>query len=644
MPVTLHYQVQYEVCALVFLLVVAARFFSIRRFPNRTNRLFGVILICAIADLSLDIVGAYTIMDAASVAPWVNYAVNTAFYALQIVFPALMMTYVLFCAGYNCRQEPCLQLLLLPAAVFLLLLLANFFDGCIFFVRTADGVNAYCRGSLFPLLYLGTAFYLVATVALVFFCRARLAALQRRTILAFILVVVAAVLIQYLFPELLLTGAAIAVAILMMFFTLQNPDEMLDAVSGTFNYNALMTYVDGTIARREPLRFLVADVGGIRRVNSDFGLLAGNEVLSLVGAFFQSLHPHAWVFRLMGTRFFLTVPEDADLRRLVTLLRARFEQSWTAAERELSLSVTVRFFDTPEVFGTPEELLRLIDEAYADVGADGWGRCRRISGDTLAASRRKAQIETALRAALQPGGEGLSLHYQPILDRKSGLFSCAEALLRLRAPELGDISPAEFIPIAEKSGLILRIDEFVLRAACAFLARNPEPERLEVNLSAAEFFRNPLDDITAIVSESGVDPMRLCFEVTETAATAHPDILSDFMTAMNRRGFCFALDDFGTGYANITQVCSLPFSIAKLDKIFLADDARTRALFDAMVDMFGRIGVFTVAEGVETRGQALRVEPRADYLQGFLYAQPMPEAEFTEFLKQQSRAAGAARR
>lgn len=625
------YHVEYELCALLFLFLVTRRFFSMRRFPSRSNNLFGTILICALADVALDIIGSCIVMHSGVFPDWINYMVNTVFYGLQIAFPALMLTYIVYTSGRTYRTNRSLLLWLAPACILFCLLLTNVFTHFFFYLVPTEDATLFQHGPLFITLYLGTLFYVFGTLVLTLHFRADLDRKIRSTIYRFISIIIIAIVVQFFFPEYLLTGVALALAIQMMFFTIQNPDDMLDLISGAFNYNAMMKYMDGVISRKSPLRFIIVDVDGIRRVNSAYGLSAGNEVFSCVGSFFNSLNANLWTFRMIGSRFLLASTREAGFQQAIFHICKRFEQSWKIDENELMLTAKVRYYDAPEHFSSPEEIIDLVDMVFSDAVACSWGQSMRIGNDLLILCRRWAQVEEAVREALKTRS-GLSLHFQPIYNVRSKRFSSAEALLRLESPTLGTISPSEFIPVAERSGLILQIDEFVLRKSCTFLAEHPEPELLELNLSAAEFHRNPCSRILSIVEECHADPGRICFEVTETAAIGHPENLSEFMHEMIRRGFRFALDDFGTGYANITQVTGLPFAIAKMDKMLLAEDAKTRVVFDSLIGMFSNIGISTVVEGVETPDHSARVSSRADYIQGFYYSKPMSEDEYCSFL------------
>ena len=638
----MYYILDYEICALIFLLIISVRFFEVRLFPNRQNKLFGIILYCAMIDLTLDIVGSITIEYAYMVPAWVNYAINTVFYSMQFIFPAIMMIYVIIMAGQYFFQKKKLLLLLLPAVFFELVLLTNLFTKLIFFVADVDGILVYTRGPWFNTLFLASAFYLVVTAWLTLKYRWQLKKKQFSTVFCFILIIAAAMLIQFFFPSYLLTGVAITIAILLMFFTLQNPEDMLDQVSGAFNYGAMMSFLNTQIIERRPLWLVSVHIAGLRSVNSSFGMRAGDLVLAQIGAFFHSMVPHLWVFRMISTRFLIIPTKEEEYQKVISLLEQRFHTPWRIddLEAEVMLSATVRHFDDADFFLTPEDVVNLLDVEFAEIGPDGWGSTKSIDTDLLQKIQTQIRIEEVMRQALKTG-EGFSLYYQPIFSLEEKCFHSAEVLLRLYHPEWGMIPPALFIPIAEKSGLILQIDELVIRAACAFIRQNSEAQLpglryLEINLSAAEFFQNAYQRVHGIVQECGVPPKTLCFEVTETVATVHQKFLADFMYDMNRAGYRFALDDFGTGYANIAQVASLPFSMVKLDRTLLvANEEKNCILFEELLPMFSHMKLQTVVEGVETEEQAKRAaDLRADYTQGFYYARPMPEEDFLHFLQQ----------
>lgn len=638
----MHYYVEYAVCALLFLIVITVRFFSMRRFPNAQNRLFGIILWLAILDLALDICGSLTIEHAADFPIWANYLINTVFYALQVVFPSIMVFYIIILRDGYWKNKKTIYFLFIPAALFLLLLLVNPFTHLVFSLPTVDGGTVYTHGPLFILLYLISLFYIFTALFITLKSRGSMQKKQITSICAFIFIIVTAVFIQYAYPAYLLTGVALTIAILMMYFNLQNPEDMLDIISGVFNYTAMMEFLNTRIAKGYQLWLVTADVGGIRRVNSAFGVSSGNEAFAEIGSFFNALEGNIWAFRMIGTRFLLVASTADEYRRTIDEIEDRFQSPWHISSSDVTLTVTIRYFSEWNFFRSPEDVVNLIDVAYSEIGTEGWGIKKRISTELLLGAKRNLVIESAIREALSTG-TGFYQVFQPIYDTRTQRFSRVEALLRLKSPALGPISPAEFIPVAEKTGLILQIDELVINKTCEFYSRNERDLRgaltcLNVNLSASEFYKNPSARLHGLIHEARVQPNLICFEVTETAATAHPGILAAFMSDMICRGYRFALDDFGTGYANLTRVISLPFETVKLDmSLLLQEDKKSSLLFAGMLDVFSKVGISTVVEGVESRMLSERVcALGADMIQGFYYARPLAEAELIALLKKQT--------
>ncbi|NCC69578.1 MAG: GGDEF domain-containing protein, partial [Clostridia bacterium] len=399
--------------------------------------------------------------------------------------------------------------------------------------------------------------------------------------------------------------------IMMMYFNLQNPEDMLDLISGVFNYIAMREFLDIRISKSRQLWLVAVDVGGIRRINSSFGVSVGNEIFAEIGKYFNALDGGFWPFRMFGTRFLIIADSPEDYQRAIEEIEERFQSPWLFHENEISLSVTIRYFSEWDFFKSPEDVVNLIDVAFAEIGAEGWGIKKRISTELLIKEKRRLTVETTIREALK-AGDGFSLRFQPIYSPVGQNFSHVEALLRLDCAEYGGVPPSEFIYVAEKTGLILQIDELVIKMACEFLIRNTHRLRglltqLNINLSAAEFYKNPSARIEGLIRELRIPPDLLCFEVTETAATSHPGTLAGFMSDMKIRGYHFALDDFGTGYANLSRVIELPFETVKLDRsLLLPQDERSGKLFANVLKMFSQIGISTVVEGVETAEQAER--------------------------------------
>lgn len=631
------YIVEYELCALLFLMLVKIQFFRKPRFPSQANRLFGFIMVCACVMVALDIVSAETIEASAKVPTWFNQVINLSCYGLQIVFPVLLPLYVLAMIGLLDLKKKKQLLLLLPAGVLLTALLFNPFTGLFFFF---DQAQVYHRGPWRIYLFIQGFYYFAATLIILRNFRDKIQKRQYKTIWAFVLIISAAMLFQAFHPRYLITGAAVCLAITMMHFALQDPGDMLEAMSGVFNYSALLLVLQDLLDQGKKFHLVAVDVDGVKQVNSMFGLLAGNEAIGQIGAFLLTGKGNPFVFRMIGTCFVVISFTDSDYQELLGRVESRFQKPWHISGSDMMISARVRHFSNNRFLITPGDVVSLLETAFYDQPVNDKFSME-IDESLLGSMRRQLAVEAALREALE-SGEGLRLYFQPIYSLEKKRFTKAEALLRFSHRELGEVSPAEFIPIAEKKGMAVKIDEWVVREACWVIQRYGLQTRfglesIEINLSAAGILHHNLPEkLIEITRTFGISPSFLSFEVTETAATVTNDSLTSCMEQMLHYGFRFVLDDFGSGYANITQVVSLPFYSVKLDRTLLAHTGReqnTAVVFEDTLRMLKRLGMVTVVEGVESASQLVRVNQlRPDYIQGFYYSRPLPDDRYLSFL------------
>lgn len=632
------YNAYFEMGALLFITVMLLRYFLSVRFPGRTNRLFGIFLVCMEADVALDILGCLILTYIDRVPVSVNMAVNTLFYVFHAFIPMLALIYVRAVAGKRGTGVLRQVLLMLPAALFFISLAVNLFSpGIVFSIQTgADGHRHYVTGGpMYLLMYISSLFFMLCTAFTVYLRRRELSRSEKICIISFVLICIATVVIQFLLPSYLLTGTAMAISLFIMIFTLENPQAMVDKASGAFNYNALMAYTDEAIRLKKPQHIVICEVDGIGSIDRDFGMMAGNQYVTGVCDFFRSVTESGWVFRVIGARFLLIARGKEDMQRVSAVIEERFSRPWRFRKISCTLSATVLCLETPDHFSSANEFMAFVDEVTAQRGRDGKLHLLDNSYDILSHVRRRQDVEEALRLALREKN-GLFLNYQPVYGAETGRMESAEALCRLKSPLLGRIPPDEFIQVAERCGLAPQVDATVIRAACDFLMRHPALKRLEINLSGAEFFHDPTEFILGVLSEFDVDPSRICFEITETASAHHPETVRSFMEAMLGKGYSFALDDFGTGYANISQVMHLPFDLVKLDRSLLEENEKTRMLLSTLLKLFADLGKHTVTEGVETEPQLIFVrEGGAAFIQGYYFSKPLSENDFTLLLNGQ---------
>ncbi len=629
------YILDYNICALVIIFSIALHFFTNRQFPNLQNRLFGFALIAAFFDILLDMLGSLTIAQATTLPAWVNYAVNTVFYSFQLLFIVILFVHAAILTKQFRKEIGFLAMVALPVLLLYILLIANLFLPIIFTVNPIDG---YVHLPAFVLLYVAVFLYVAATMILITVKRRVLSRPVYFTFIICLILCAATTMIQVFLPRYLLTGMGIAVFMLMMYLVSQKPGNMLDSVSHMFNRNALNLFLRDTITERRAYSLIHIRVDNISRIDRMIGYLAGDRIVQNLGEFFNHKIENGWGFRLSGSQFLIVCRGRENYERIFSVITHRFDEPWFVKEAGISLATTICGVPDTRQIESVEEMLELLETVVRELPGSSRTTVDLRMIDSL---KHQAWVEAALIDSLDRG-IGFEIHYQPIFERESGRYAMAEALLRFTY-QGKMISPGEFIPIAERCGQILRVDEMVLRKVCAFLRESGVAEKyglkaVEVNLSAIEFLYEKMPArIEKILEEFEIPSDTLVFEITETAATSDYDALETSMKSLCASGYSFALDDFGTGYANITQVARLPFRIAKLDRSMLTaieTHVSGNVIYRNVINMFDELGLSTVAEGIETAEQAREVlDLKVDYMQGYHFAKPMSEKDYLAFLE-----------
>jgi EAL domain-containing protein (putative c-di-GMP-specific phosphodiesterase class I)/GGDEF domain-containing protein len=647
------YQCQYDVASLFFLLIIIVRYFSTRRFLSKLNTLFGIMIVAVLVDVLLEVVIAHTAMAPFLFPAWAIYLSNIMFFSLQFIIPVLMLLYLAYSAGIDPWKDLPFKDLIVLAALIVCVIVTDPLNGWTFYLTGSGSSLTYHTGPLYTVCYATCIFYLPATIALTIRSRGWLTRRQFWAIVLFVLLVMVAAAWQLTHPGVLVTGMSLVGSILLMYFNIQNPDDMLDPISGTFNYSTMVSFMEEQIRRKSQVALIAVDLSGFRRINTVYGVHAGNAVLQQVGTFLMGLGKGCWAFRMIGTRFLVMCPIDDVTDMTVQTIQKRFKGTWEASGHPVGVKASIRRFnDDQGLCKSAEDMVNLVDMSLLDKSPDDEDDTRIVSGDILETVDRRLAVEDALRAALdeeqEHGSEaspnGFRIFLQPVFRPNVGRCLDAEVLLRFSDARLGQVSPAEFIPVAEQSGLIFRIDRMVVEKACRFIEANDDLlrqhgfDRISINLSALEDYSETEAWVDEALARHSVSPERVTLEITETAAATSNGTLNDFMVSMNRRGYRFALDDFGTGYANLAQILVLPFSAVKLDReLLISRDSRMRKLFRDFLAMFGNVAFTTVVEGVETEDQAaLAIDAGATRIQGFYYARPMCEDDFVGFLTAQA--------
>jgi len=386
---------------------------------------------------------------------------------------------------------------------------------------------------------------------------------------------------------------------------------------------------------------LLLDVDNFQAVNDAFGYSAGDEVLIGLGQRLSHLAQATdTVARLGGDRFAIwceQCSEDAAREFADRIVRA-IGEPFTTDHNDVSITASVGVaLDPGDRPVRVEGLLRDVNVATLQAKEKGRGRFEVFDVATSGVAKSRIELRSELLTALREGQ--LVLHYQPEIQLADGRTVGAEALVRWLHPERGLIPPMQFIPAAEDSDLILAIGRWVCEAACRDAAAWPAtagPAAVSVNLSAREF-TDPdlLEHITDALTSSGLPANRLCLEITETLLMRDTERTAELLEVIKGLGVLTAIDDFGTGYSSLAYLTRLPVDYLKIDRVFVEGLDRGRERSDtvvaAVIALAERLGIKTIAEGVETEGQATALRRLGcDLAQGFLYGRPMPHEDFLD--------------
>ena len=397
------------------------------------------------------------------------------------------------------------------------------------------------------------------------------------------------------------------------------------------------------VGRDKRLAVLYLDLDRLKRVNDTLGHLAGDTLIkSAADRLRECVVDVGWVARLSGDEFAIVQsmfdqPEDAAVlaERVVEAIREPFDIDG----HEISVSVSVGIAIAPTDATELNELLKAADIALYEAKNIGRGTYCFYEPQLQERMQSHAQLELDLQQAFVNGE--FELFYQPVASLAENKIVSFEALLRWNHPTRGIVSPAEFIPIAEETGLIVPLGEWVVRTACAEAALWPDEIQVAVNLSAAQLTnKNLANVIVGAIAAAGIPPSKLELELTESVLIQNTSANKAKLKSLHEFGVQFAVDDFGTGYSSLSYLLSFPFHRIKIDRSFitgLADNENARAIVRAIGDLAQSLNMRVTAEGIETERHLQQVRKLGcTEIQGYLLSRPRPAAEILQLLPQRN--------
>jgi diguanylate cyclase (GGDEF)-like protein/PAS domain S-box-containing protein len=422
-----------------------------------------------------------------------------------------------------------------------------------------------------------------------------------------------------------------------------NFDALTDLPNRFLSMDRLTQLINEGKRSKKRIAVLFLDLDDFKKINDSLGHEAGDQLLIQAASRLKdTVRIGDTVGRLGGDEFIVLLgglKEPTDARSMAENLLSRFRAPFLLNDRELFLTVSVGIALYPDDGDTPVELLRNADTAMYHSKDHGRNMYHYFTDAMNREVYHRLQLEEQLHGALQRGE--FFLRYQPLVNVGNHTLIGVEALLRWNNPKLGTVPPMEFVPIAERTGLILEIGEYVITTAIQQLSQWQRQFnrglKMALNLSPRQFRdANLAPFVEHILRKNSVSPGLLKLEITEGVLMSGRDCIDDTLMRLNKLGVALVMDDFGTGYSSLSYLRDYPFDILKIDRSFINDiteDVADQELVNASIDMGHGLGLEVVAEGVETEGQLAYLADRGcDYVQGYLFGKPQAADAITKLM------------
>lgn len=458
---------------------------------------------------------------------------------------------------------------------------------------------------------------------------------RSQVILCWMAIWFGAAFVQFLNNELLLMGYAGALGILVIFFRLENPEYLTDRVTGLYNQEGLLLYARKLYNREKNFSMLSLwwNLGGSQADE-------GEREQAVMAAFARRLPKldNTRVFKMADDEVWMVFEDQEHVEDTIEKVKSFVEYG----RRELGGMAQAAFTYMPDaaLVGDYQEMVHLMQYARWKSSDHSGSNFKRVDMDFVEQMRKEKSMEQMLEEAMKE--DRIEVFYQPIFSTAEKKFVSAEALVRMRDRDGNLVPPGAFVSVAEANGKILQLGEIVFKKVCRFFTGERLEQYglhyIEVNLSVVQCgYPGLAQDYMGIMEKYQINPQYINLEITESASLAAKKTLLENMHRLMQYGVHFSLDDFGTGQSNLNYIVDMPVSIVKFDRemsqAFFRDE-KAKYVLNAAMQMIHGMKLKIVSEGIETEEQYRAMEELSiDYIQGYYFSRPLPEAAFLEFLQ-----------
>lgn len=612
--------------------------------PSLKNRLFQMCFFMTFCAMSFNILSTLLLGSPEFAPSFLSWVITSIYF---VATPMMGMAYFFYTVATVYESQgnelKVMAWTSFPGIIYVALVLMNPIGKELFDIDPSGG---YTRGPLILSTYIIFYVYCLAAVVLVMIRRKQVEASIRRILAAFPVIAMGVIIIQQIYPTVILSGSAATCALLIIYLYIQNKQNSTDYLTGLPNRQEFLKMLDLQLKKSKEFTITVLSLKNFRRVNDTYGQHSGDLYLKEISSYLKERADTGCLYRFGGDEFAILSYDlsDVEMEQLLRKMERRMRQPWIIEKNSCIISAAIGVARFPDSADTVEGLINGIEYAVSKAKEKTGTNFYYCGHEVLEAVKRRAQIVEILEDHLRR--DSFSVYYQPIISTATGKYTVAESLLRIPDTPIGPLYPNEFIPIAEETGLIVEITYQVLGKVCRFVNRLLEEgiefEGVHVNFSNQQFSQiNLAEKIEAIIEENHTPFSKIKIEITESILAENASEVAKFAIRMQKRGILIELDDFGTGYSNIVSVMNTPLDTVKLDKSLIwsaMTHGQSAVLIKSITGIFHQMGLQVLAEGVETSEQEAFVRDSGiDLIQGFLFAKPLPEDEAFEFILKASK-------
>jgi EAL domain-containing protein (putative c-di-GMP-specific phosphodiesterase class I)/GGDEF domain-containing protein len=639
------YIIHFDIVAILLFCIAHVVFFKQKYRQGNASKTFSMLLHIALVASFLDILSSLSINYVEHVGRFAVCFITSLYYLANIALPLATAKYVWYQGGHSRPGRCLLAAFYLPWMISNLIVFSNPWTSIVFGL---DAGLDYFHGPALAVLYGISILYLALSAIFLSSRKTMLSTGYRIVLYISLFLPLPAIALQHLFSGVMLVNFSSAVSLLLILFTIQNNRELVDAVSGLYNQEAFIRFVNGNFRMGGPFQILLLHIQNVQLLHHVRDVQYVMRLLRSVGVYLNWKCPSpAMCFYLESGSFIILLKQTVSLeenRRLLSEIQERFNRSWTLDDTENWLQLHSSLLLCPDDAEDVAVVLNYVEELRLKKGMDGHAGEYLADELRLVDRVRENRVEKAIAHALAQ--EKIRLVYQPVYSIKDKRFLYADAMMILRTEGVGKIPQSELVRVAEQNAQMHELGMLALSTLCEHIKRLQLVERgieqVQIRLTGMQCMQSDLpQQVMGTLEAWDIPPERICFEITESAALHSPEMMSLNMRILSAQGISFALDDYGSGYTDFNYIMQLPFSIIKLDKKIIKagfESKRGRVVLESTVELLRRLKRRIVAEGVETEEQAAVLAwLGCDYLQGYYLARPAELEAFEQFLDETTR-------